>query len=335
MMPVGTGAGGGAEHILHLLDRKLSEHGIRSLVIAAEGSQLEGELIPSPAAQGEITDSVRAKAQKAHQERIDSALSENHIDLIHFHGLDLDAYRVPADRVRQLGTLHLPIDWYPNDLFGRTDILMNCVSESQADSTDVSRRLPVISNGIDLENLHPSRSKESYLIWLGRICPEKGAHVALRVAHRLELPMIVAGPVHPFDSHLKYFAEEVQPLLDEKRVYIGPVDAIQKRDSLANARCLLVPSLVAETSSLVSMEAIGSGTPVVAFRAGALPEIVDHGVTGFIADSEDAMVDAVLRSDEISPETCRSVAEQRFAASRMVSEYLCLYSRVMNGCHAG
>ncbi len=334
-MPVGTGAGGGAEHILHLLDRGLCQQGFRSLVIAAEGSHVIGELIPSLAAEGEITDLVRAAAQEVHRQRIDAVLAENHIDLVHFHGLDFDSYHVPAERATQLGTLHLPIEWYPNDLFAQTDISMNCVSQSQADSTDISCGLPVVPNGIDLENLHPSRSKENYLVSLGRICPEKGVHVALRVAHRLELPMIVAGPVHPFDWHRKYFAKEVEPLLDNKRVYVGAVDATRKQHLLANARCLLVPSVVSETSSLVSMEAFGSGTPVVAFRAGALPEIVEHGVTGFITDSEDAMADAVLRTAEISPETCRSVAEQRFTASRMVSDYVRLYRRLRDEGRAG
>src|SRR5450755_1906600 len=98
---------------------------------------------------------------------------------------------------------------------------------------------------------------------MGRICPEKGVHIALRLAHRLDQRMIVAGPVHDFESHHEYFAREVEPLLDDKRQYIGPVRGQDKSRLLAEARCLIVSSLVAETSSLVAMEAAASGTPVV------------------------------------------------------------------------
>lgn len=141
--------------------------------------------------------------------------------------------------------------------------------------------------------------------------------------------MVVAGPVHPFRFHQDYFAEQVQPLLDDLRRYVGPVGFAEKVDLYSKARCVLIPSLVAETSSLVAMEAMSSGTSVVAFRSGALPEIVEHGRTGFIVDSEDEMADAVQRIDEISPEMCRAQAVRRFSAERMVEEYLRLYRRMI------
>jgi glycosyltransferase involved in cell wall biosynthesis len=161
---------------------------------------------------------------------------------------------------------------------------------------------------------------------LGRICPEKGVHIALEVAHELDLPMVIAGPVHPFQDHQVYFSERVRPLLDDKRRYTGPVNLEQKIELLAGARCLLIPSLVAETSSLVAMEAISSGTPVVAFRSGALPEVVSHEVTGFIVESQDQMRDAVAHVGDISPEVCRETAITRFDALRMVDDYIKLYA---------
>ncbi len=215
------------------------------------------------------------------------------------------------------------------------DLFLNCVSQNQAHSEAAAETLPVVPNGIDLEKFQVCQNKQEYLLWLGRVCPEKGAHVALRVAHRLNLPLIVAGPVHPFSAHKMYFNEQIQPLLDDKRCYIGPVDTKRKAELLANARSLLVPSLVAETSSLVAMEAASSGTPVVAFRSGALPEIVDDGITGFIVQSEEDMAKAVLKTGAISPLTCRAKAETCFTASRMSQDYFGLYDLILSSQFSG
>jgi glycosyltransferase involved in cell wall biosynthesis len=138
----------------------------------------------------------------------------------------------------------------------------------------------------------------------------------------------VAGPVHPFAWHQAYFHERIEPLLDEKRQYIGHVGLSQKIDLLGRAKCILAPSSVAETSSLVSMEALASGTPVIAYRSGALPEIVEEGVTGYVVDSEEEMAAAVERIEEISNDTCRAAAVTRFDANHMVRHYVSLYERL-------
>ncbi len=334
LLEVGGDSGGGAERILQLLDAGLVQAGFDSVVVAAEGSRVAGELMATTGIQGEITDRVREEARQVHRRRIGEALARKPVDLIHFHGLDFHSYQQAARRVPQLATLHLPIGSYPRHLFDSLDICLNCVSKEQARLSPAARALPVIQNGIDLESFRIETKKQDYLVWLGRICPEKGVHIALRVARRLGMPIVVAGPVHPFSSHQIYFNEQVEPLLDDKRRYLGPVKSSEKKALLAGARCLLAPSLVAETSSLVAMEAIGSGTPVIAFRSGALPEIVEEGRTGFLVDSEDEMAAAIGRTGEISPATCRSVAEQRFQARRMVAEYICLYGQIIRSHRA-
>jgi glycosyltransferase involved in cell wall biosynthesis len=329
LLTVSSGSAGGAEQILRLIDRGLVQGGVRSIVVAAEGSEIAGKLIATPAASGEITDRVRAQAQEVHRTRIGVALQEHKIDLIHFHGLDFCAYRLRNVQTPQLATLHLPVSWYPADLFAQSDISLNCVSDDQARSSSATRSFPIVRNGIDLDSFHLAQAKQDYLIWLGRICPEKGVEIALRVAHRLQLPMIIGGPVHPFEAHQTYFQEQVQPLLDDQRCYVGALNFKDKAELLAKARCLLVPSLVAETSSLVSMEAISSGTPVIAFRTGALAEIVDEGITGFLVESEGEMIQAVGKTKQISPDNCRSIACSRFSATRMIADYLELYRHIM------
>ena len=318
-MPVGPDSGGGAEQVLYLVERGLVQAGCKSIVIAAPGSTVSGSLIEAAAATGEITDEVRAFAQERHLRSIEESLEREPVDLIHFHGLDFHTY-VPKRSVPMLATLHLPLAWYQSEAFEVSQVQVNYVSQSQA-----AGRSPVILNGVDVDRYHVGLGSREYLLWLGRVCPEKGVHIALRVAHRLDLPLIVAGPVHPFSYHQSYFREQVQPLLDSEREYVGPVGLPKKVELLANARCLLVPSLAPETSSLVAMEALSSGTPVVAFDSGALPEIIEHGETGFIVRSEEEMAEAVTHVGEIPPETCRARAQVRFDSKRMVSDYLNLY----------
>jgi glycosyltransferase involved in cell wall biosynthesis len=323
LFPVGPDSGGGAEQILFLIEKGLVEAGHHSIVVAAKGSHVSGDLVETPVCDGEITDEIRTQAQQEHLRSIERILQERKVDVIHFHGLDFYTYQ-PRTKIRRLATLHLPLAWYPEAIFSG-QVQLNCVSHSQASTLG----LPVVQNGIDVQRYTPARTNKGHLLWLGRICPEKGVHVALQVAHRLNLPMIVAGPVHPFRFHQDYFAEQVEPLLDDIRRYVGPVGISEKLRLYAGARCVLIPSSVAETSSLVAMEAISSGTPVVAFRSGALPEVVEHGRTGFIVDSEDDMVGAVQRIDEISSETCRARAIGQFSAERMVEGYLRLYRELL------
>jgi glycosyltransferase involved in cell wall biosynthesis len=307
------------------------EAGHQSVVVAAKGSRVAGQLIATSAVPPSITDGNRAAAQQEHREAIERALRGGHIDLIHFHGLDFHEY-VPESEVPMVATLHLPLDWYPKTIFEQQRCHLNCVSLSQAAET----RLRVIRNGIDISPYlaEPARLRDQ-LLFLGRICPEKGAHTALEVAHRLDRPLVIAGPVHPYPDHESYFRDKVEPFLDTRRRYIGPIGLRAKVRLLASAQCLLIPSSVAETSSLVAMEAIASGAPVVALRSGALPEVIDHGQTGFIVDSGDEMAEAVqrcvrcIRDGGLSAEMSRSTARRRFSAERMVADYLALYQQLV------
>jgi glycosyltransferase involved in cell wall biosynthesis len=230
-----------------------------------------------------------------------------------------------------LATLHLPVWFYPAGIVENClsrGISLNCVSRNQACSTSASRGLPVIPNGIPT-HLYAPDEPEDYLLWLGRICPEKGTHAALDVARRLNMRLIVAGPVHSYPEHRHYFSNCVEPWLDSKRSWVGPVGLREKQRLLARASCLLVPSLVAETSSLVAMESLASGTPVVAFRQGALPEVVDDAETGFIVDSVEEMASAIKQVHTLSRARCRERALARFDSPLMVGRCLAIYRRIM------
>src|SRR5690606_12917686 len=128
-----------------------------------------------------------------------------------------------------------------------------------------------------------------------------------------------------------YFEEAIRPRLCARRRFVGRVGGARKRELFAGARCVLIPSRVAETSSLVAMEALASGTPVVAYRAGALAELVEHGVTGYLVDGVDEMAGAARASAELDRAACRRAAERRFSAASMIDTYLALYAALAAG----
>src|SRR5581483_1039470 len=143
-------------------------------------------------------------------------------------------------------------------------------------------------------------NKDRYLLWMGRICEEKAPHLAIEVAQRTGLPLVMAGQVYPFSYHQDYYNEKVRPHLGNRKPPISFFETPtldKKQRLLAYARALLVPSLVDETSSLVAMEAMACGTPVIGFGRGAIPEVVIDRVTGFVVDSVDEIVDAVWKTD--------------------------------------
>lgn len=328
--PVGPGAVGGAEQILCALDRGLVDAGHRSLVVASEGSQVAGELIAATHAPLRLANAEVEAERSRVRGLLEQVLRTHAVDLVHFHGVDFHQY-LPDTSRPMVATLHLPAQLYPNQLFSgtRTPLVIHGVSEAQHRTFPNCRNLrrPIL-NGVDLTQFTPSYQKREYLLALGRICPEKGYHHALEAAHAADLTLLIAGQVFAYPEHQRYFEQQILPLLDEKRRFIGSVGPRERSRLLAETRAVVIPSLIDETSSLVAMEASASATPVVAFRRGALSEVVEHGKTGILVDNPSQLVEAIEASRHLDPRLCRQVAEQRFASTRMIDEYLAMYQEL-------
>ena len=328
--PVSADPVGGAEQILSRLDQALVARGWRSIVLACDGSRAAGELVTVPAACGEIDALARARVHVRLRATLDGLLRRERIDLVHLHGLDFDRYLPPLG-VPSLVTLHLPLDGYaPAALAAeRPQTWLLPVSADQARRAPASARLlDPIGLGVDTDAF-PRLSKRGYALTLGRICPEKGIDLALDAAARADVPMLVAGAVFPYADHKRYFERELATRFDHRRRWIGPVAGARKRRLIAGARCLVVASLAPETACLVAMEALAAGTPVVALANGALPEVVEDGVTGFLVEDVEGMARAIRDASRLDPEACRAAARRRFPLARMTDGYLDLYERLI------
>src|SRR5215217_1707920 len=182
-----------------------------------------------------------------------------------------------------------------------------------------------IPNAIDL-SLYPAKPhRGDYLLFLGRFSPDKGAHRAIAVAIELGLPLKMAGKNRE-PKERQYFAEFIEPHVGHGGIeYLGEVTHGEKVELLQEARATLFPIEWEEPFGLVMVESMACGTPVIATRHGAVPEVIEHGVSGVIVDSYRAMVAALDQADALDPLECRRYVEDRFAPERMVGDYLDAY----------
>ncbi len=184
----------------------------------------------------------------------------------------------------------------------------------------------LVYNGVPMEafRFNASVAADAPLVFLGRIEHIKGTHLAIEIARRAGMPLVIAGNVP--SEHQDYFDKNVKPWIDGSSVkYVGPVDDRQKNELLSQARALLMPILWEEPFGIVMGEALACGTPVVGLSRGSVPEVVEDGVTGFVRDSVDGLVEAVGKIKEISRANCRSSAKQKFSDDVVVQNYLKIY----------
>ena len=232
-------------------------------------------------------------------------------------------------------TVHGPLSGEPGQMY---DEIMRLHPGARLISLSMSQRrpkpdLPWIANcpnALDFSVYPVQAHRGEYLLFLGRMTPEKGCHRAIAIAMELGLPLKMAGKMREPREH-EYFRELVEPHLGHGIDYLGEVPHGQKVELLQHARATLFPIDWDEPFGLVMIESMACGTPVIATRRGAVPEVIEDGVTGIIVDNYREMATALSEADALEPLEIRHRADQRFAPERMVDDYLDAYRRLIAG----
>jgi glycosyltransferase involved in cell wall biosynthesis len=243
-------------------------------------------------------------------------------DLIHNHCGYTPLAMATRIALPLVHTVHGPFDMDARPFYaahGSKGSLV-CISRSQASAAPATANVAaVVYNPIDLESWPWKQYKEDYLLWLGRFVPEKGPQRAITVAKESGRPLVLAGTVQP--GYERFFATEIEPHIDGDQIrFVGEVGGARKQHLFANAYAFLMPIAWPEPFGLVMVESLAAGTPVLAFAHGAAPEIIQHGVNGFLVEDEHEMAAMVAKVAELDPETCRGSAE-RFSPDRVAAGY--------------
>jgi glycosyltransferase involved in cell wall biosynthesis len=322
---------GGTERVVSYLTEELVHQGHEVTLFASGDSVTKAHLVA--ACRRSLRLSKNCVDQLAHHvlmlEHVFRCVDE--FDIIHFH---VDYLHFPLSR-------RLPIT-HVTTLHGRLDIpdLVPLYQEFQdmpvISISNVQREpLPwlnwqaTVYHGIPADTYRFREEPGRYLAFLGRISPEKRVDRAIEIAKRVGIPLKIAAKVDPVDK--KYFKREIAPLLCDRLVeHVGEIGDREKNEFLGNAYALLLPIDWPEPFGLVIIEAMACGTPVIAYRGGAVPELMEEGHTGFIVEALEDAVEAARRVPELSRKRCREVFEQRFTATRMAHDYVQVYQRLIH-----
>jgi glycosyltransferase involved in cell wall biosynthesis len=335
-IPIPPPGYGGIEFVLALLCDALVDRGHYVELFCAPGSSSRAKVHPL--------------LERAHPESIERSLIEaDHVarafaaieaaadagepfDLIHDHcGFTPLAM---ADRIALplVHTVHGPFDQDTKPFYGThgSKGSLVCISRSQASYAPAGANVSaVVYNPINVDSWPWKQHKEDYLLWLGRFVPEKGPQRAITVAKESKRPLVLAGTVQR--GYEQFFAREIEPHVDGVTIrFVGEVGGARKQHLFANAYAFLMPIAWPEPFGMVMVESLAAGTPVLAFAHGSAPEIIQHGVNGFLVDDEHEMAVMVDKTGELDPETCRRSAE-RFSPDRVAAGYEEVFRSVLDG----
>lgn len=324
---------GGTERVVAFLTDELVRMGHDVTLFASGDSQTSASLVSC------APEALRLSNCRDHLaphmlmlERVVDRAAE--FDVLHFHVAHIHLPLVRRLRTPTVTTLHGRLD-FPEirQLYDACrDVPVVSISNAQRAPLPAAGWIGTVPHGLppSLLTFHPGPG--SYLAFLGRISPEKRVDRAIAIAAACGQPLKIAAKVDPADR--VYFEREIRPLLDHPLVeFMDEIGDADKNAFLGGASALLFPIDWPEPFGLVMIEALACGVPVVAFRAGSVPEVIDHGSTGFIVDSLDEAVSATRRVTRLDRAKCRAAFEKRFSVTRMATDYLELYRAARWGTH--
>lgn len=326
---------GGTERVVSWLTEELVGQGHDVTLFASGDSTTSAELVRS------VPEGLRLSGIRDHTASLLVMLDDVRrraadFDIIHFHIdlLQFPLFKKPTDKC--LTTLHGRLDLADFHPVYRTFSAMPLVSisASQRRPLPVANWLATIQHGLPPGPAPVGKQGAGYLAFLGRIAPEKRPDRAIEIAKQVGLPLKIAAKVDPADK--EYFEHMIRPQLDHPLIeFIGEIGDHEKRKFLGDAAALLFPIDWPEPFGLVMIEAMREGTPIVAWRCGSVPEVIDEGVTGYAVESIEEAVRAVGLALLLDRASIRLRFEERFTASRMATNYGAAYERLLAGSHSG
>jgi glycosyltransferase involved in cell wall biosynthesis len=323
-LPIPAPAYGGTEAVIDTLARGLQAAGHEVLLVCHPQSQCpvpRASVVPAE-------DTLRmGRASIELEHAIGAYALVGGYDVVHDHTLAGPVYSAQFPDVPVVTTNHGPFSRTMNAVYGAAvpRVALVAISKSHAASTHLPVEA-VVYHGIDVDDFPVGSGDGGYLALLGRMAPDKGVHRAIAVARAAGMPLKIAAKMRE-PREVAYFDEFVRPQLGDDVIYLGEVDGEGKRQLLASAAALLNPIGWREPFGMAMLEALACGTPVVGCPQGAAPEIVEHGVTGFLGDSDAELIAGVLAVDQINRDVCREHARLRFSVERMVDGYLDVFER--------
>ena len=317
---------GGTERVVSFLTEELVALGHDVTLFASGDSTTSANLVPACATALRLDSDVRdtVAPHMLMMEMVRRRAAE--FDVLHFH-LDYWPFSVfsrqPTPFVTTLhGRLDLPELQPVFGAFDQTPVVS--ISDAQRRPLPQANFVDTVLHGLPAELLTPQPVEPGYLAFLGRICPEKCPDRAIRIARKAGIPLKIAAKVDRVDQ--AYFEEIIRPLIDGPGVeLVGEIGDQEKAAFLSGARALLLPIDWPEPFGLVMIEAMACGTPVIAFKSGSVPEIIEDGVSGFVVEDEASAVAALGRLDQVTRASVRVAFERRFTARRMALDYLKVY----------
>lgn len=322
---------GGIELVIYLLAKELGRRGHDVTVFAAQGSDpgVRVEALADAGWDQDLGTPNQRVREATYLRRVYDRLKSDRFDVVHEHNeypgmMMAHTLGLPAPVV---ATVHGPIGEAEATFLREIDseIGLVAISEAQASAAPGAAWDAVVHNAIDSSQLDFSAEKDGYLLQLARINPDKGQHTAIEVSRAVGMPLVLAGKLDRDPQSRQYFEKEIEPRLGTDVRWIENVQGDEKRRLLARARAMLFPLEWDEPFGLAMVEAMASGTPVVAFPRGAAAELVEPGVSGFLAADVAEMVELVRRVGEIDPHACRKHVENGFDPGRMASGYEAAY----------
>lgn len=321
---------GGTERVVSYLTEELVSLGHDVTLFASGDSRTNARLRPM-CAQALRLSKVPRDHLAQHLLMVNRIFNEAHLfDIVHFHTDFLHFPLARLARTPHITTLHGRQDLhdlqYIYDEFSEAPVIS--ISDSQRKPLPQANWQATVYHGLPERMLSFHAKPDNYLAFLGRISPEKGIDTAIQIALALGRELRIAAKVDPVDE--EFFNQHIKKFLNEPFInFIGEIGEREKNQFLGNAGALLFPIDWPEPFGLVMIEAMACGTPVIAFRRGSVPEIIQHGVTGFIVDNATEAVAAAHTIHSIDRSNCRRVFEERFSSRRMAEEYLNVYQDLL------